>query len=44
MDLQATRWDWIDLGQGRDKWRFLVNKVQNIHNIQEISWLDEQML
>ena len=44
MTLQATGWDWIDLGQDRDKLRVLVNTVKNIQNIQEKSRLDEEML
>jgi hypothetical protein len=32
-DLGEIGWgemDWIDLGQGRDQWRALVNKVMNL--------------
>jgi hypothetical protein len=33
MDLREIGWggmDWIDLAQGRDKWRALVNTVMNL--------------
>ena len=33
MDLQEVGWrvmDWIDLAQGRDRWRALVNVVMNL--------------
>jgi hypothetical protein len=33
MDLRAIGWDgmgWIDLAQGRDHWRALVNTVMNL--------------
>jgi hypothetical protein len=33
MDLTEIGWDgmdWIDLGQGRDKWRALVNIIMNL--------------
>jgi hypothetical protein len=33
MDLRETRWggmDWIDLAQGRNRWRTLVNTVINL--------------
>jgi hypothetical protein len=33
MDLGETEWgymDWIDLAQGRDQWRALVNTVMNL--------------
>jgi hypothetical protein len=33
MDLRSTGWggmDWIDLAQGRDQWRALVNTVINL--------------
>jgi hypothetical protein len=34
MDIQEVRWsvdvDWIDLAQGRDEWRAVVNTVMNI--------------
>jgi hypothetical protein len=32
-DIGEIRWDgmgWIDLAQGRDQWRALVNKVMNL--------------
>jgi hypothetical protein len=34
MDLGEIEWggmDWIDLAQGRDQWRDLVNKVMNLN-------------
>jgi hypothetical protein len=34
MDLREIGWDSmdrIDLGQGRDQWRALVNTVMNLH-------------
>jgi hypothetical protein len=33
MDLRETGWDgmdWIDVAQGRDQWRALVNTVMNL--------------
>jgi hypothetical protein len=33
MDLTMIGWvgmDWIDLAQGRDQWRALVNEVMNL--------------
>jgi len=38
--------DWIDLAEGRDKWRAVVNTVMNIwvHKIWEISWIAEELL
>jgi hypothetical protein len=33
IDLRETGWDgtnWIDLAQGRDQWRALVNTVMNL--------------
>jgi hypothetical protein len=33
MDLRETGWDgmdWIDLAQGRDEWRALVNVLMNL--------------
>ena len=33
MDLQEVGWegmDWIDLAEGRDRWRTLVNAVRNL--------------
>jgi hypothetical protein len=33
MDLREIGWvgmDWIDVGQDRDRWRFLVKKVINL--------------
>jgi hypothetical protein len=33
IDLQEVRWegmDWIDLAQGRDRWRALVHVVMNL--------------
>jgi hypothetical protein len=33
MDLRKIRWcgmDWIDLAEGRDQWRALVNAVMNL--------------
>jgi hypothetical protein len=33
IDLRESGWDgvdWIDLNQGRDQWRALVNKVMNL--------------
>jgi hypothetical protein len=44
MDLQEVRcvgMDWIDLAQGRDRWRTRVNAVITVgfHKIRGISWL-----
>jgi hypothetical protein len=33
MDLQEVGWegvDWIDMAQGRDRWRAVVNAVMNL--------------
>ena len=30
MDLQAVRWDWIDVAQDRNRWRAPVNAVMNL--------------
>jgi hypothetical protein len=30
MDLREIGWDWINLAEGRDQWRALVNVVINL--------------
>jgi hypothetical protein len=30
MDLREVGWDWIDLAQGRVRWRAYVNAVMNL--------------